>query len=97
MIIVVGSTSLAIENSDFKMVEARRTSASTKPFAMYEYLESRFRGATFVDLFARRANLRRGWISLGNEVLGTKKWTLKGRRFARKEENQSKYDKLRET
>ena len=53
------------------MIFEGRRRQSQKPEGMYKLIESlTFHGARKVELFARRWNLRKDWVSLGIDFVG---------------------------
>ncbi|KAJ4455362.1 putative MT-A70 S-adenosylmethionine-binding subunit of mRNA:m6A methyl-transferase [Paratrimastix pyriformis] len=52
--------------SDF--FEAPRTGQSQKPPSLYEMIEAAIPQGRFLEIFARRTNLRDFWLSIGNEI-----------------------------
>jgi N6-adenosine-specific RNA methylase IME4 len=53
-------------NSD--VIFAGRRGQSQKPDAIYEWVEALVPHGQYLEIFARRNNLRNGWVSIGNEL-----------------------------
>jgi len=47
---------------------APRRHVSQKPDSIYDSIEGLVPGGRFMEIFARSNNLRKGWISLGNQL-----------------------------
>lgn len=54
-------------NNDVIFAEVRER--SRKPDQLYQIIERMLPGSRRIELFARNHNIRKGWLSLGNEVL----------------------------
>jgi mRNA (2'-O-methyladenosine-N6-)-methyltransferase len=50
---------------------ADRRGQSQKPEELYELIEELVPNGRFIEIFARKNNLRNFWVSVGNEVTGT--------------------------
>ena len=55
-------------NTASDVIFAGRRGQSQKPEEIYEYIEKLVPGGTYLEVFARRNNLRDYWISIGNEL-----------------------------
>lgn len=51
------------------VIHAMRREHSRKPDEMYELVESFLPGRGFIEIFGRGHNLRKGWLTFGNEVV----------------------------
>ena len=49
----------------------RRRGQSQKPTEIYEMIEKLVPNGRYLEVFARKNNLRDYWVSVGNEVTGT--------------------------
>ncbi|GAB4822881.1 hypothetical protein N2152v2_009927 [Parachlorella kessleri] len=59
-------------NVDCDVVVAEVRETSRKPDEMYPLLERLWPGTRKIEIFARTHNLRPGWVSLGNQLDGTR-------------------------
>lgn len=50
------------------VIIAQRREQSQKPNELYEIIESIAPGASFLEIFGRRNNLRSHWTTIGNEL-----------------------------
>jgi N6-adenosine-specific RNA methylase IME4 len=50
------------------VIFAGRRGQSQKPDAIYELIEQLVPNGQYLEIFARRNNLRNGWVSIGNEL-----------------------------
>ena len=50
------------------VIYAGRRGQSQKPDRIYELVEALVPNGQYIEIFARRNNLRDGWISVGNEL-----------------------------
>ena len=53
------------------IIFAPRRGQSQKPTEIYELIEEMVPGGKYLEIFARKNNLRDYWVSVGNEVTGT--------------------------
>ena len=53
------------------IIFAERRGQSQKPTEIYELIEELVPGGKYLEIFARKNNLRDYWVSVGNEVTGT--------------------------
>ena len=53
-------------NNDVIFAETRKK--SQKPEQLYHIIERMFPGARKVELFGRNHNIRKGWLTLGNQL-----------------------------
>ncbi|KAF8060565.1 mettl3 [Scenedesmus sp. PABB004] len=53
------------------VIFSERRGQSQKPEEIYELIEALVPGGTYLEIFARKNNLRDFWVSVGNEVTGT--------------------------
>ena len=53
------------------MIFAARRGQSQKPTEIYELIEQLVPNGKYLEIFARKNNLRDYWVSVGNEVTGT--------------------------
>lgn len=56
------------------IIFAQTQKRSQKPEALYDVIERMFPGAFKVELFARNHNIRKGWLSLGNQLGSHYNW-----------------------
>eukprot|EP01025_Chloroclados_australasicus_P006822 TRINITY_DN12175_c0_g2_i1.p1 TRINITY_DN12175_c0_g2~~TRINITY_DN12175_c0_g2_i1.p1 ORF type:complete len:275 (+),score=46.56 TRINITY_DN12175_c0_g2_i1:32-826(+) len=52
------------------VIVAERQGQSQKPGEIYELIEALVPGGKYLEIFARKNNLRNYWVSIGNEVTG---------------------------
>jgi len=64
-----GGGAFSVVGSD--VIFSERRGQSQKPEEVYELVEALVPGGRYLELFARRNNLRDFWTSVGNEVTGT--------------------------
>jgi len=50
------------------IIASVRRGQSQKPVEIYEIIEQLVPGGNYLEIFARRNNLRNGWVSIGNEL-----------------------------
>jgi mRNA (2'-O-methyladenosine-N6-)-methyltransferase len=50
------------------IIFAERRGQSQKPEELYEYIETLVPNGKYMEIFARRNNLRNYWVSIGNEL-----------------------------
>ena len=66
------STRYDFEREDgFDVIFAARRGQSQKPTEIYELIEQLVPNGKYLEIFARKNNLRDYWVSVGNEVTGT--------------------------
>jgi mRNA (2'-O-methyladenosine-N6-)-methyltransferase len=53
------------------VIFSERRGQSQKPEEIYEMIEELVPGGKYLEVFARKNNLRDYWVSIGNEVTGT--------------------------
>jgi len=50
------------------VIISQRRGQSQKPEELYEYIESLIPNGKYLEIFARRNNLRNNWVSMGLEL-----------------------------
>jgi N6-adenosine-specific RNA methylase IME4 len=67
-----GAKFLALDFKPFNdvFVHPRQPRQSQKPPSIYTMIEAMFKNGIYLEIFARPYNLRDGWVSIGNELLG---------------------------
>ncbi len=56
-------------NCNTILTQVRGCKISQKPFELYEQIEAAVNGGPLLELFARKHNLREGWVSVGDEAI----------------------------
>lgn len=52
------------------IIASERRGQSQKPDEIYEIIEQMIPNGRYLEIFARKNNLRNYWVSIGNEVVG---------------------------
>lgn len=59
---------IMVGNVASDVIYSERRGQSQKPIEIYEIIEALVPNGSYLEIFARRNNLRDGWVSLGNEL-----------------------------